>query len=187
MRNVGGREEPTGLVARLLGARPVLRFGLTFCALMALYYCLVLVPVLDRMFYQYLRVNAFLSNSIINLLGQQSQVSGTTIRAPGFAIAIRRGCDALEPAWFFCAAVLAFPAAFSRKLPGILVGAVAILALNLVRIVSLFFIGLRRPGMFEIVHLEIWPAVFIVTAILLWVGWIRWTGGRARTRSHEAA
>ena len=162
------------------GWRPVLWFGFKFCLLMAAYYGLVLVPFVDRLFYQYLRANALVSSAIINLLGQANQVSEVTIRSGGFAIAIRRGCDALEPAWFFCAAVLAFPEAFSRKWPGILVGAGIILLMNLARIVSLFLIGLRSPGLFEIVHLEIWPAAFILAAILLWAGWIRWAKGRGQ-------
>jgi exosortase/archaeosortase family protein len=165
----------------------VLRFGLKFFILMAMYYCLVLVPFIDRLFYQYLLANAWISNSIINLLGGASQVSGVTIRSGQFAIAIRRGCDALEPAWFFSAAVLSFPAAFSRKWPGIVVGAAAILLLNLVRIVSLFFIGIHAPRLFDASHLEIWPAAFIVVAVLLWVGWIRWAGMRDRVETHEAA
>jgi exosortase H (IPTLxxWG-CTERM-specific) len=165
----------------------MIRFGFSFGILMGLYYCLVLVPFGDGLMYRYLRANARLASGIINLFGQASRVSGTTIRSAGFAIAVKRGCDAIEPAWFFCAAVLSFPAAFSRKLRGLLAGAAAILALNLARIVSLFYIGLHEPGLFEIAHLEIWPAAFIVAAILLWLGWIRWAGTGARSGSDEEA
>ncbi len=173
----------SGIKSRFQAWIPVLWFGLKFCLLMALYYCLVLLPFFDRLFYEYLRANAWLSNAIINMLGQASQVTEVTIRLGGFAIAIRRGCDAIEPAWFFGAAVLAFPAALSRKLPGIVVGSAAILLLNLARIVTLFFIGLKIPGLFAIAHLEIWPAAFILAAILLWAGWIRWAKGRGPGRT----
>jgi exosortase H (IPTLxxWG-CTERM-specific) len=172
--------------SRLRGWLPVLKFGLMFCALMALYYVVVLLPFVDRMFYQYLRANARLSGAIVNLFGQACLVTDVTLRAGAFAISVRRGCDALEPAWFFCAAVLSFPAAFSRKLPGILAGSAVILVLNLARIVSLFFIGLRSPGLFDAAHLEVWPAVFIVAAILLWAGWIRWAAGGAPSRPDHA-
>lgn len=174
MKQPGATSNAPGFKARLRAWSPVLWFGIKFCVLMALYYCLVLIPFFDRLFYQYLRANAWISGAIIHLFGQACQVSEVTIRSGGFAIAVRRGCDAVEPAWFFSAAVLSFPAAMSRKLPGILVGASVILLLNLARIVSLFLIGLRSPGVFDIAHLEIWPAAFIVAAVVLWIAWIRW-------------
>jgi exosortase/archaeosortase family protein len=163
----------------------VLRFGLKFGVLMAAYYVLVLVPFFERLLYEYLRANAWIANAIINWLGQASHVSEITIRSPGYAIRVRRGCDALEPAWFYCAAVLSFPGALPLKLPGILIGVMAILMLNLARIVSLFFIGLDRPGLFSVAHLEIWPAIFIVVAILLWVGWIGWARQKTQPESRE--
>jgi exosortase/archaeosortase family protein len=175
------------MTARLRGWVPVLTFGLKFCALMALYYVVVLVPFVDRLFFQYLRANAWLSGAIVNLFGQACQVTDVTLRSGAFAISVRRGCDALEPAWFFCAAVLSFPAPFARKLPGVLAGSAVILLLNLARIVSLFFLGLRSPGLFDAAHLEVWPAVFIVAAIVLWAAWICWARKGARSRpDHDA-
>jgi exosortase/archaeosortase len=118
---------------------PVLRFGLTFGAFMALYYVVTLLPWTDgKLFPAYLRANARLSNTILHWFGQASVVAGATIRSPQFSITIKRGCDALEPSWLFCAAVVAFPAPWHRRLPGMLVGVLAILNLNLARIVSLY-------------------------------------------------
>jgi len=101
-----------------------------------------------------------------------------------FAIVIRRGCDAVEPAWFFCAAIIAFPVAFKRKILGMLVGVSLLLALNLVRIVSLYFIGWRIPALFSAAHLELWPVLFILSALVMWIGWIRWTR-RASLEGHR--
>jgi exosortase H (IPTLxxWG-CTERM-specific) len=154
---------------------PVLRFGLTFAVLMALYYVVTLLPWTDgTLFPAYLESNAKVSNAILHWFGQTSTVVGSTIRSPQFSITIKRGCDALEPSWLFCAAVLAFPAPWRRRLPGIFAGVVIILALNLVRIVSLYFIGIHLPGFFEMMHLELWPVIFIFVALLLWIGWISW-------------
>jgi len=166
---------------------PIWRFGLMFGALMGLFYLLILAPVFDRMLYSYLEANAWLANGILNGLGQETHVSEITIRAARYAITVRRGCDAVEPSWFFCAALLSFPAPFTRKLVGIIVGALLLQALNLIRIVSLFFIGLHRPQFFNTAHVEIWPAVFIVVAISLWIGWISWTRGPGRVTPHAAA
>jgi len=154
---------------------PVLRFGLMFGVMMALYYVVTLLPWTDGKFFPaYLEANAKLSNAILHGFGQSSVVAGATIRSSQFSITIKRGCDALEPSWLFCAAVLAFPAPWRRRLPGMALGVMAILGLNLVRIVSLYFLGIHLPGFFETMHLEIWPVIFILVALLLWIGWVSW-------------
>lgn len=99
---------------------------------------------------------------------------GGTISSARFSIGINYGCDASEPLALFVAAVLAFPAPFRRKIPGILLGAVILAALNLARIVSLFLAGVYFPNAFEWLHVEAWPAIFIMLAIVLWAIWIQW-------------
>src|ERR1700761_7308136 len=124
---------------------PVLFFGAKFGALIVLLYALLALPAADQALYHYLQANAWLSNGILNLLGQGTHVSDVTIASSTtpFAIAIRRGCDAVEPTWLLCAAILAFPGPWKRKLAGMLAGIVILQMLNLVRIVTLYLIGAR--------------------------------------------
>jgi len=160
--------------ARAAGPRfPVLRFLLRFALLLGAYQVLVLLPRADRMLYGYLRANAWGANAILRFLGQDTRLHEVTIRAADFAISVRRGCDALEPAWIYAAALLAFPAPWRTKPRALLLGVAAILALNLVRIVSLFFIGRNWPEFFPSAHLELWPAAFILAALGLWLAWLR--------------
>lgn len=155
---------------------PVLLFGAKFGALIVLLYTLLAIPAVDGVLYGYLKANAWMSNSILNLLGQGTRVSEVTIASNSspFAIAIRRGCDAIEPTWLLCAAIVAFPASWKRKFAGMAAGIVALQLLNLVRIVTLYWIGSRFPAIFPSMHLEVWPALFIVAAIGLFVGWKGW-------------
>lgn len=166
---------------------PVWRFGLRFTGLTMLFYALVLTPFCDRLLYAYLTANAGIANGILNWLGQDSHVSEITIRSARFAISVRRGCDAIEPSWFFCAALISFPAPFGRKLLGVVAGAVLLQSLNLVRIVSLYFIGLHCPDFFAPAHLEIWPATFMVIAIVLWIKWINWTRRATQQEVHAVS
>jgi exosortase/archaeosortase family protein len=176
MKRPTAQDDPqaSGFGRALRSKAPIAWFGLKFCVLMALYYGLVLLPLFDRMLYAYLGANAWAANAILNLLGTDSQVSQVTVRSAGFVMNVRRGCDAIEPAWFFCSAVIAFPGPWSAKVPGILAGSAIILAMNLARLVSLFLIGLHYPRIFAVAHLEIWPAAFIILAVLLLVAWIGW-------------
>jgi exosortase family protein XrtM len=118
------------------------------------------------------------SNLILNGLGQGTHVSEVTIQSPVFAVAIRRGCDAVEPTWLLCAAILAFPGSFRNKLVGMMAGLVILQLLNLVRIVTLYLIGTHFPSFFPSAHLEIWPTLFILMAITIFVGWKGWADAR---------
>ena len=154
---------------------PVLIFGAKFGVMLLLLYAVLALPLSDRLLYTYLEANAWVSNFILNILGQGTHVSEVTIRSPAFAIAIKRGCDAVEPTGLLCAAILAFPGPFARKVAGMLAGIVLLQLLNLVRIVTLYWIGSHLPRtVFNSAHLEIWPVVFIIVAIVYFVGWKGW-------------
>jgi exosortase/archaeosortase family protein len=162
---------------------PVLRFGLKFGAALALFYALLSTSFFDRALYSYLEANAWLANAILSGLGQPTHVSEVTIESPQFAMAIRRGCDAVEPTWLLCAAMISFPAPFLHKLRGMLAAVVLLQVLNLVRIVTLYWIGIHLPGFFNSAHMELWPTAFIVVAIVLFVAWKE---SSPRLESHAA-
>jgi exosortase/archaeosortase family protein len=145
-----------------------------FAVLMAAYYALATTQAFDAFLHEVLKANALASAGLLNLFGAGCSLADTSIRSPRFAVNVRRGCDAVEPAWFFCAAVLAFPAPLRGKLAGIAVGTAVIVAANIARISSLFMIGAYFPKFFPVAHLEIWPAALILLACFLQVAWIAW-------------
>jgi exosortase H (IPTLxxWG-CTERM-specific) len=157
---------------------PFLRFCLKFGVLMVLFYAFLATIYGDRLLYSYLELNAWVSNAILAGLGQNTHLSGLTIQSPKFAVTIERGCDAVEPTWLVCAAVLSFRSPWLHKLLGILAGIVLLQALNLIRIVTLYWIGLHWPGFFNSAHMEIWPVAFLLVAIVLFIGWREWTSNR---------
>jgi exosortase/archaeosortase family protein len=157
---------------------PALGFLGRFSLLLAAFQGVVLLPWADRAYYGCLCANARVAGAALRGCGEDVNVSGIIIRTAGYAVAIQRGCDAIEPAWFFCAAVLAFPLPWRLKWPGLLAGSAILFAVNLLRIVSLYFIGRRLPRLFPSAHLEWWPAAFILAAIALWLAWIGWARGR---------
>ena len=165
----------------------VWKFALKFGALMILFNGLILTPYFDHLLYSYLAANAWVANGILHWLGQDTSVAEITVRSARFAITVRRGCDAVEPSWFLCAALISFPAPFIRKVMGILAGVALLQVLNLIRIVSLYFIGLHYPRYFGPAHLEIWPVMFIIAAIALWIGWIGWSRRPAQSPPHAGA
>ena len=176
------------MVAWFQAKRPMLRFVLVFGALIALFYAFTFTPLFKTtMLPSYLRLNARASGAILASLGEEVVISNITIISPRFAVDIRRGCDAIEPSALFVAAVLAFPASMRAKLPGIVAGTLLLLAINLVRIVTLVYTGIYFPKAFHTMHIEVWQAAFIFLALLFWVIWAWWATRRRNRRADAFA
>lgn len=93
-----------------------------------------------------------------------------------WAIEIAPGCNGLEAVAILIAALAAFPATWRQRALGFAVGFVAIQALNLVRIISLFYIGMWDMRWFDWFHLYLWQALIILDALIVWLLWLRWIG-----------
>jgi len=117
--------------------------------------------------------NAVISNAILNLMGYNTTVQDANIIGV-FSVNIKRGCDAIEPIALLCAIILAFPTKLKLKLQGILVGIVALLFLNIIRIVCLYLTGVYFPGIFDLMHLQVWQVLFILAALVYCAIWLRW-------------
>lgn len=123
------------------------------------------------------------SGVALDLLGQDVTRQGTVIRSPRFAVNIENGCNGVETMLIFLAAVLAFPASWRWRLVGLAVGAVAIQAVNLVRVVALFLTGAYLPDLFDASHTVIWQTVVILSGVGLWIVWASRAARRAAERT----
>jgi len=169
------------------GKSPIFQYALKFAALMLLFYAVSVAPYCERVLWPAnLQANAWVANGILRGLQQHTTVAGGTIKTENYAFEIKRGCDATEPVCLLAAAVVAFSAPLGRKLLGMAAGALLLLALNQLRVVALFFVGRDHPGLFHTLHLTVFPAVFVLLALLLWVGWVEWTVGRDRLKAKAA-
>jgi exosortase H (IPTLxxWG-CTERM-specific) len=91
-----------------------------------------------------------------------------------WAIEIAPGCNGLEAVAILIAALFAFPATWRQRFIGLGIGFVAIQALNLVRIISLFYMGMWDMRWFAWFHEYLWQALIILDALLVWLLWLRW-------------
>lgn len=161
-----------------------IRFVGVFASLVAAYYVLTAIPWIDRYaIYPVLEHSAGGASKLLNLFGSHTILNGVTIQGPEFAVAVRRGCDPLEPIMLFSAAIVAFPGPWRPKLWGMTVVVVLFYSLNLVRIISLYLTGQRKSGWFDSLHQEWWPALFILSAVLLWFVWL-WRQQRGNQQHH---
>lgn len=108
----------------------------------------------------------------LNLFRTPAEVNGTIVSSSDFSINIVGECTGVVPMIIFLSAVLAYPGKIKQKLVGMAIGIAGLYLLNLVRTVSLFYIGSAFPDFFESAHFIAWQALMILFAIVLWLFWV---------------
>ncbi len=154
----------------------MLRFSILFVVmLLGLFTLEVLQPVQDAVILPFTAGIAHVSVFLIELFDEGVVSAGKVIRDldTGFAISIEPGCNGVEALIILFAAIFAFPASLKHKLIGFAIGFVAIQSLNLVRIISLFYLGQWNMTWFNWFHLYLWQALIILDALVVWLIWLR--------------
>ena len=172
-------EDPQAAAAR---RRRSYGFLARFIGLLVVFYLIVAWnPVNDRVIVPFTAGIATVSGGVLRALGEPATVTGTEIRSQGFAVNIENGCNGVETALLFGSAVLAFPAPWSRRLLGLLLGFLAIQAINLVRVVTLFWVVLHRPALFHSSHTVLWQSAIVLFGVVMFLFW-----AARETRSSKA-
>ena len=152
------------------------RFLLLFCGVLGgLFAIEMLKPVQEGVIQPFTGLLAALSTAIILPFDDTVIAQGRILRdaTTGFAVSIEAGCNGVEAAIVLIAGVVAFPASVKHKIIAILAGFFFVQALNIVRIISLFYLGQWNYVAFEWFHLYLWQALIILDALVVWLIWLR--------------
>lgn len=166
----------------------MIRFALLFITILAVLFWLnVLGPVQEGVILPFTSGLAWVCTSLIHMVDADVIATGKTIssRVTGWAVSIEPGCNGVEAVIILASAIFAFPAPWKHRFIGFGLGFLAIQGLNVVRIISLFYIGLWErnacvPGTvcethwFEWFHLYLWQALIILDALVVWLVWLRY-------------
>lgn len=128
----------------------------------------VIIPFTGSLAHVAVWIMQFFDGSVV------AQLNSIRKGIDGPGIEIVAGCNGVEAVLILVSAVLAFPAPWKYKLAGIGIGFVAIQALNLVRIISLYYLLLWNRVWFDWFHLYLWQALIILDALVFWLVWLRW-------------
>jgi exosortase/archaeosortase family protein len=158
--------------------RARLRFAVVFAATGGALLTLYSFPyaehgVREDWFARYLALYARLAGLVLRVFDSGVRVVGNDI-VGRTSLTVAKNCDAMDVTLLFTAAVVAFPAPWRRRLVGIGAGALALTAVNVLRIASLYFVDLRWPSAFETIHAEVWPLAIVVLAAAAFLSWSRW-------------
>jgi exosortase H (IPTLxxWG-CTERM-specific) len=158
---------------------PALRFVALFGLGVVLVYWLLRQEAVGRaVVAPFTQSIATCSGGLISLLGTSVRVSQRVISGHDFTISVENNCNAIFEIGFFLAAVVAYPATWRGRLWAFSVGPPLLYAVNLLRVMALFYVGTWRPAMFDEVHLYVAQSLFILVIALLWLAWVRRFGTR---------
>jgi exosortase H (IPTLxxWG-CTERM-specific) len=155
----------------------MLRFIFLFLLYLAILFGLELLrPVDAHVILPFTAAIAKISVGLVGLFDSHAVAFGKVLQSTsnGFAISIERGCNGVEAVIILVAAMLAFPAPWKHRLIGIGLGFLAIQALNLVRIISLFYLGQWNRVWFDWFHLYLWQALIVLDALIAFLIWLRY-------------
>ena len=155
----------------------MLRFFVLFLLIQATLFGLELTPPAQTWFVMpWTSALAQISTAIVTAFDPNVVAVGKVMRSTsnGFAVSIEAGCNGVEATIVLLAAILAFPAPWKHKLAGLAAGVVAVQGLNVLRVISLFYLGQWSQTWFDWFHLYLWQALIIIDALVVWLLWLRW-------------
>ena len=155
----------------------MLRFVMTFLLiLIALFTVEMLNPVQEHVITPFTSLLAHLSAVLILPFDNSVIAYGKVLRFKdsGFAVSIEAGCNGVEATIVLIAAIGAFSANWRARLIAIGLGFLAIQVLNIVRIISLFYLGNWNLEYFSWIHLYLWPALIMLDVLVVFIFYLRY-------------
>lgn len=163
-------------------------FVLFLVILVALFAAELTPPVQNALVIPWTEALAHISAATVTLFDPQVIAYGKILqsKASGFSVSIEAGCNGIEAAIILIAAMLAFPAPWKHRVIGVLAGLFAVQALNIVRVISLFYLGQWNTQVFEWAHLYLWQMLIMLDVLIVWLIWIRMLPVTAGPVAHAA-
>jgi exosortase H (IPTLxxWG-CTERM-specific) len=158
----------------------VTRFiGVFMLILVTLFTLEMLMPVQEHVIVPFTELLARISAGLVQPFDSSVIAYGKILqfRDTGFAVSIEAGCNGVEATIVLVAAVVAFPASWSARAVAIFLGFFAIQLMNLVRIISLFYLGNWNMEFFSWIHLYLWPALIMLDVLIVFIVYLRYLSG----------
>ena len=172
---------PSGRVTNFLTAnRKLLRFHALFVLIFAA--CYLSFGVLPRVglgvINPYTEFLAKAVAAVINWFGAGAVANGAQVNSPRYSIDIAMGCDGVEASCLYLAGVLAFPTSWRARLIGLAFGVPLIQAINLARLVGLYYVGMYMPSVADGIHDYVAQTIVILFSTAILFFWLERFGVR---------
>lgn len=169
--------------------RALLRFAAIVVTSVGLLLLAYREEILGRLLEPLVAATARVAEVALQGTGLEVVREGTVISLPGsFAYNIHFSCIGFLPISILVVGVLAYPGTRRGKLAWLAVAVPGLLVLNIVRLVSIFVVGVHWPHLFPVIHKVVWETAIALCVLCLWLGWVRGAGLKpvaARRREGE--
>lgn len=163
----------------IFGNRRYMRTGLLFCSVAIT--LSILVHLIARaeylFFFNILTTKA--SAALIEFSGLQVQTHDNIIRLANALWIVDTECTAVNLLVIFASFILVYPAPFSAKAAGILVGVPLIFIANVSRLFIMAWMDALMPSAFIYLHDYFWQVAFLILVAFMWLYWIDKVANRA--------
>jgi exosortase/archaeosortase family protein len=143
------------------------------------------------------RMRAEWAGAALNVLGHSTRVvfqpqaadhlEGYWLYGERASLGIAVDCNGVWAFVIFAAAVLAIPSSWRAKAWGLGLGVPLLWIVNLIRIVSLYYVAIHLPSVFEALHLYFWQFLIIGIAFVLLAAWAEYFAALPRPASYPRA
>lgn len=152
------------------------RFFLTFLAIQLLLLTIVeLRAVQQQLLWPWTPMLARICAVLVTTFDNNAAAMGNVLWNPntGFGVSIEPGCNGIEAFIVLLAAIVAYPSSWRMRVWGLAGGFVAVQGLNLVRVISLFYLGQWDHSAFYFAHTYIWQGLIMLDVLVFWLFWVR--------------
>lgn len=155
---------------RELSEKGILRFAGMYLFYISLF-TLLYISFKDDL--RFLNISTATTLSVLlDVLGVHTTVNEAVIYLDFIALEVIGECTGIYEIVVFSGCILAYPASSGKKLAGIAFGIPFVLGINMVRLISLAFVGVWYPSMFDYVHYYLWQVTLIIIVVFVMLVWI---------------
>jgi exosortase H (IPTLxxWG-CTERM-specific) len=165
------------------------RFLAYFCVCLLVGFILLFTPFTQPAVNGFSHGVVVIAAWLIRLFGGHAEAHADLMQNPysPFGIRMANGCNGINVTVILWAAVIAFPASWKQKAKGLLAGTLAIHCVNLVRFISLYYLGQYNERWFEFAHMYLWESLMMLDTMVVfwtWAYFVRKPGPTAHAGAH---
>lgn len=162
------------------------RFLMLFPICLLAGFAMLEIPQVGRAVAAFTKSLVTVCGGLIHAFGGKAIVTGDILMSPhdGSAVKVENGCNAINVTILLWAAILTYPAPWLSRLKGLAAGSAALHAVNLIRIISLYYLGQYNRNWFDFAHYYLWESVIVLDTLVIF--WIWATFVRRSGRLHAA-
>jgi exosortase/archaeosortase family protein len=133
---------------------------------------ILLPPVQQYVVAPLLESFAEVASGALNLLGLVAHPAGARIVGPQISVELVKECTGIEASIRLLGAIAVFPTRWRARGMGMLLGLGVMMAINFVRVVSLYWVGTFSSKALDIGHLYVWPVAVILAGLVTLLFWV---------------